>query len=168
MAQHHLLLAALLQLLRIASGDGEMSLVLPETGYCGEAISGNCTARDSTRLTLDISGLNYHTFTPEGSQKSVVLEGVSLDVVELTPTQDKFKFVVSISYTLEKTLTISCRNDKVDEIHKVYCQSGNLLVRPPLNMSQTSSIDSVGETKVSRVGAGPSLHHQDFDRGRHY
>ena len=103
-----------------------MSLVLPETGYCGEAISGNCTARDSTRLTLDISGLNYHTFTPEGSQKSVVLEGVSLDVVELTPTQDKFKFVVSISYTLEETLTISCRNDKVDEIHKVLLQSNKV------------------------------------------
>ena len=100
-----------------------MSLVLPETGYCGETISGTCTARDSTRLTLDISGLDSHTFTPEGSQKSVVLEGVSLDLVELAPTHDKFMFVVSISYTLMETLTISCRNDKVNEIHKVLLQS---------------------------------------------
>ena len=114
----------------IFPGAGEMSLDLPESGYCGERISGSCTATDSTRLTLDISGLRSHTFTPDdSSQKSVVLEGVSLDLVEVSPTQDKFKFVVSISYTLEKNLTISCRNDKVDEMQIVQLQSMGRLVK---------------------------------------
>ena len=103
----------------------ERSLELPEAGYCGETISGTCTALLSTRLTLEISGSKSHTFTPNGDQKTVLMEGVSLSLMELTPTwqQDQFKFVVSISFTMRETLTISCRNDKVNEMHTVLLQS---------------------------------------------
>ena len=101
-----------------------MVLDLPESGYCGEAISGACTATDSSRLTLDISGLESHTFTPN-RDKSVEIEGVSLHLVELTPTQENFKFVVSISFTLNETVTISCINDKVDETHRVLLKSNS-------------------------------------------
>ena len=101
-----------------------MSLVLPKSGYCGEQISGTCTATDSTRLTLDISGLGSHTFTPT-SEKSIEIEGVSLNLMELTPTQEKFSFMVSISFTMRESLTISCVNDIVDETHQVLLKSKN-------------------------------------------
>ena len=108
-----------------------MSLDLPDTGYCGEEISGTCTATLSSRLTLDISGRRSYTFTPDSTPKSVQIEGVSLRLVELEPTRDKFKFVVSITYTLEEALTISCRNDEVDEKHQVMLQSNTYNLQYP-------------------------------------
>ena len=157
-----------------------MVLDLPESGYCGEAISGACTATDSSRLTLDISGLESHTFTPN-RDKSVEIEGVSLHLDELTPTQENFKFVVSISFTLNETVTISCINDKVNETHRVLLKSNSIVFTHRNNLYQfianqraispiycgiiyrrrlfvTNQVhsqvcnDSVGETKLLRLG----------------
>jgi hypothetical protein len=124
----HALPAGVLQLLLLvimSKGESDKSIVLPEVGYCGQPQSGTCTTAYSNRLTVAISGHGSHTFTPTSEKALVEIQGISLELTELTPNRDKFMFVVTIMYTLEETLTISCRNDIIDETHQVLLKSGS-------------------------------------------
>jgi hypothetical protein len=95
-------------------------------GYCGEQHSGSCAATLSKRLLVDIAGYGSHLFTSE-SMGSVTIGSALLNMTEVIPhpfVPLVFTLVVNITYNLEETLTISCKNHELNETRQVLLQSG--------------------------------------------
>ena len=106
---------------RIA-GSSELFLVLPTEGYCSEQQTGSCKATRSHTLTVDVNGYGSHSFT-SSSERFVVLGGVSLNLTAVTLERDKYTFLVSMTYIMEETITITCRNHIITKTQEIVLQS---------------------------------------------
>ena len=100
-----------------------MIIELPSEGYCREQHSGTCTATFSSRVLVDISGFGSHLFTRNSDDGVVDVGGVSLSLTDVTRNRPRHDFVISIVYSVEQSLTITCTNYEVTDVHEVVLMS---------------------------------------------
>ena len=66
-----------------------------------------------------ISGFGSHLFTQNSDDGVVDVGGVSLSLTDVTRNRPRHVFVVSIIYSVEQSLTITCTNYEVTDVHEV-------------------------------------------------
>ena len=93
-----------------------MIIELPSEGYCREQHTGTCIATFSSRVLVDISGFGSHLFTQNSDDGVVDVDGVSLSLTDVTRNRPRHDFVISIVYSVEQSLTITCTNYEVHEV----------------------------------------------------
>ena len=76
-----------------------------------------------SRVFVDISGFGSHLFTRNSDDGVVDVGGVSLSLTDMTRNRPRHDFVVSIVYSVEQSLTITCTNYEVTDVHEVVLMS---------------------------------------------